>query len=340
MKKNYSAIDIFKLICALFIIGLHIGIWIGTRNTFYVINVVFRLGVPFFFLCNGFFLSENTKIENKNAILKKYIKKLIIPYFFWSLLLIPYSLYFSHNFTSLSIINAIYKVLIGCSPTIMWYVGSLIISCIILIHINSKKQFYLSLYFALFLYLIGLLFNTHCYLLLNTRFSFLYTFLTSNFQSNSNVFFCGYFWVALGIYINRFCPKSIINLKNQKIYLYILYLVLSFILLIGEVYLVSHHHDLVRNSEYYLSHLFVIPLIFIILYNINLHFDTKIIRKMSSTIYYSHYLFVYVFIYIRDNLHFTLFNNPNITYVVLCIFMLFLSYLLVKLNNIYVNKVI
>ena len=60
MKKDYYLIDILKVILAIFVVGIHTNIVSDYNNDaqWYIYTMLFRLGVPFFFLLNDYlFLS-------------------------------------------------------------------------------------------------------------------------------------------------------------------------------------------------------------------------------------------------------------------------------------------
>ena len=77
---SYPFIDIFKLIFALGIVALHTGFLLNFNFGYYVHSFFFRLGVPFFFLCSGFFLASKVEEKNKKDVFLKYLKKLFTIY--------------------------------------------------------------------------------------------------------------------------------------------------------------------------------------------------------------------------------------------------------------------
>ena len=54
-KDNYELIDIMKFVCAIFVIAIHSGIvkYESGTTQWYIINVLLRLAVPFFFIASG-----------------------------------------------------------------------------------------------------------------------------------------------------------------------------------------------------------------------------------------------------------------------------------------------
>lgn len=105
---NLTNIDIAKLFFAYCIIGLHSGVFLESKYGYYIHSIVFRLGVPFFFICSGYFLAGKTTAENKTEVMLQYIKKLLVPYFLWNALYIPYSLHYAHALNGYNLMNGIF----------------------------------------------------------------------------------------------------------------------------------------------------------------------------------------------------------------------------------------
>lgn len=91
-----------------------------------------------------------------------------------------------------TLLDGFWFIFTGRSQSVMWFVGALITSCIILMHVKDERKLRISLTIALILYGVGLLFNTYAFLINNENFGFLYNFLVHNFTNNSNAFFEGY----------------------------------------------------------------------------------------------------------------------------------------------------
>ena len=197
-KENFALIDIFKLFFALCIVGLHTGFLYNYAFGYYVHTIIFRLGVPFFFIASGYFLAKKDVGTNQKNICLDFIKKLLPMYL---LLGTTYIILFAiryNDFSASSLLINFWYLITGRSLSVMWYVGALITSAIILLHLNTKKKLLYSLILFLVLYIIGLLFNTYSFLLINGTFDFIYRFLVTQFHSNSNFLFVGFlFFFAL-----------------------------------------------------------------------------------------------------------------------------------------------
>ena len=68
-KENYQLIDIFKFIGAIFVVMIHTNIMSDVNNNiqWYVMNVILRIAVPFFFIASGFLFGKKY-LENKNKL--------------------------------------------------------------------------------------------------------------------------------------------------------------------------------------------------------------------------------------------------------------------------------
>lgn len=313
-RETLAGIDIAKLLFAFCIIGLHTGVFLNFSSGYYIHTMVFRLGVPFFFFCSGYFISKKMlSNSNRRNVFFSTIKKLLVVYLLWNLIYVPMGLYRSHSLTPIALLSELYSVLLLRSHTIMWFVGSLIISLILLFHIQERHIMW-AIICACALYIVGLLFNTYRFVLLGTCFEPLILWLTSTFGSNSNAWFCGFLFTGLGYLIAR-TETSFLKNTTKQIAVNIFLLLCGITLLAFEVSVVCRHLDVVTNYEYYLSHILIIPALFILIKRIPVSIPTNVIRKMSSYIYYAHMLVIVALLYCTKRWNLTLFNNPTVQYL-------------------------
>lgn len=306
--KNNSTINFLKLFFALGIVALHTGFLLDIQNGFYIHAIIFRLGVPFFFLTSGYYLAAKNQ-NNDAATFLKYIKRLIYLYIPLSILYMLLNMFRYNNFSPSALLNDMWFIFTGRSQSVMWFVGALIISVLILMHLKEKNKLKIALKVASLIYIIGLLFNTYAFVLNNQYFGFLYQFLIQTFSNNSNALFEGFLFVGLGYYLNKFHKTDGIK-KN------IIFIVIGFIILLVETIIVHKHIESVTNYEYYFSHLILIPNIFLLATKLNFNFNSLLIRKLSSYIYYFHYIFIVVLIWINSLYPNNLLNNSNYFYLI------------------------
>lgn len=322
--ETLSGIDIAKLFFAFCIVGLHTGVFYNFPIGYYIHTMLFRLGVPFFFFCSGYFISKKViTCSDRKEVFFSTIKKLLVVYLLWNLIYVPISLYRSNSFTPIALLSELYNVLLLRSHTIMWFVGSLILSLLLIFHIKEKylKQ---ALFGAFVLYLVGLLFNTYRFIFLGTQFEALIIWLTSMFGSNSNAWFCGFLFTGLGYYIALADSPSIQKKSMQNVFNIDL-LFCGIALLTLEVNVVHHHLDVVTNYEYYLGHVLIIPAMFLLVKRIPISVPTAVIRKLSSYIYYSHMLVIVMLLYCTEKWNLSLLNNPTIQYITVILITVLIS---------------
>ena len=89
-ERNYS-IDTFKFFAALSVVGIHTQPFANLeqsiyQNIYFILRVLFSFAVPFFFICNGYFLCDKLYERNrelaKNKIYIYTLKRFSIYIFF------------------------------------------------------------------------------------------------------------------------------------------------------------------------------------------------------------------------------------------------------------------
>ncbi len=101
LKTNrYAAIDVAKLIAAVFIVAIHTGLFSDVSGLgFFVQNILTRFAVPFFFVASGFFLfgrmeydTTHRLTKNNLAKLIRFEKRLLILYVVWSVVFLAWTI--------------------------------------------------------------------------------------------------------------------------------------------------------------------------------------------------------------------------------------------------------
>ena len=85
-----NAVDVFKLLFSLCIVGIHTSVLSAFSGDveWYVMHLVFRLAVPYFFIASAFFYGvkiyrdENNK-EHRRSVCRDYIRRNIYYFLFW-----------------------------------------------------------------------------------------------------------------------------------------------------------------------------------------------------------------------------------------------------------------
>lgn len=324
--KNNALVDIAKIIFAFGIVALHTGFLLNTCYGFYVHTIIFRLGVPFFFLTSGYYLAKKNKNNSRENIFE-YIKKLLPIYLILSAVYLVLNEVRYNSFSPGSILNGVWYIFTGRSQSVMWFVGALIISVFIISLLNDKKKLQTGLKVAVILYVIGILFNTYAFLINNEYFDFLYNFLVGKFGNNSNFLFEGFLFVGIGYYLEKYYKKDASKIKN------IILLIVGMILLVAETIIIKKNLENIVNYEYFLAHLLIVPALFNILVGIKINIKTNIIRKLSSYIYYFHYAIIIILLLIKSLYPNQILNNSTYFYLITIICTILYSLVFIKINK-------
>ena len=91
-KTEFIAVDFFRLLFAIGIVALHLAPMQDINETlnYFVVHVLTRLGVPFFFLVSGFFLQK--KIQDVQKV-KAYLARIFQLYVIYTVLYLPQIVY-------------------------------------------------------------------------------------------------------------------------------------------------------------------------------------------------------------------------------------------------------
>ena len=95
--KTYNAIDLTKFLCSILVVMIHImplgeysNSSIVNGFNFVIKNYLARIAVPFFFVASGFFLYSKTTLSNFDVkFTKKYVLKLLKLYVIWTVIYLP-----------------------------------------------------------------------------------------------------------------------------------------------------------------------------------------------------------------------------------------------------------
>lgn len=297
---NYDLIDILKFFFACCVVMIHTQLSSKIENGLYLQEILFRLAVPFFYVTSGYLFKKTTVIE-----LKKVLKKLGIIYILGSLVYM-FLTYFKYDFGYTFIFDQTLRILFLSADNVMWFIGSLMFSIVLVFHIGkNKKRIIISLVIAFILYLFGLFFTTYSFIPKNNFFNELSTYLSKIFYANRNPIFSGYLYFGIGYFIGQFCKDYKINLKQLLILVPI-----DLVLLVLETKLIHQNITSLIEYDFLIMHIPTIILILLIVKNIkSLPINTIKIRKVSMIMYYIHIaiLFLYQYLinkrYIRININ-------------------------------------
>ncbi|WP_407492515.1 acyltransferase family protein [Acinetobacter baumannii] len=261
--RNLS-IDYLKVTLAYFVVLLHLEFLYSyyPEIGFILVNGLFRLAVPLFFIITGYYFSKITNIEE----LKIWGKRIFIMYAIWTIFYIPF--WFRH-------LEDLTTVLTGYFT--LWYLISLLLGGIIL-YIFKNIKTYLLLTIAFGLYLIG-------YILQQTGnihyFSGNYDQTLNYFPTYRNFIFFSFPMLAIGYIINKF--------QIDKKYKPSLYLVaFSIITVLLEAYINYKYINSHEPIDLLLSLIYTPALIFLYIKNFIINGKNKELANFSTAIFLIH----------------------------------------------------
>lgn len=153
-RKNYAAIDNFRLVAALLIVAIHTAPLASFSETadFLVTYCLGRVGVPFFLMVSGYFVlapyqrqfarrklsrRHPATLGNENAAgvfsgsMGRFLKKTALLYLISTLLYLPLKIY-SHNISA-SVGGWLKEIFFDGTFYHLWYLPAVILGCLLII---------------------------------------------------------------------------------------------------------------------------------------------------------------------------------------------------------------
>lgn len=339
MKKQYNAIDLLKLFFSICVVGIHTGIMQNESSNIEwgILHAIFRLAVPFFFVCSGFFLGlklyrANSREEGLIQI-KKYVKRLIIPFIFWMVIGLPIQIYSYREYSFIMIIIRIIRDIIFYPWGALWYVWGLLVAIIIIIPFYKKGKIKSAMIIGGILYFFALVCNNYYFVVENTVFQKIVDLYLKVCVSPRNGIFEGLYFVSTGIYISKLISEG----KNLNTFKHKAILIIAYILLIFEIFLIKGN-TYKDDHSLFVMFLILIPEILIVITNINIKLDTKFIRNYSTGIYFIHRPTINAIKVVLVIFNFSI--NSYAMFGAVMVIAIILLTIFYKINNSYLNKVI
>lgn len=294
MEKK--GIDIAKFVFSLMIVAMHANI-LDARNTIqYKIQLTFfALAVPYFFISSGYFLGLKNCVNVSTSSIEKSIKhfcKLYIIFGSWYFLIqLAKIIFVNRNEAFSEIIELLHHLLVESPGGAQWYTYTCIISLVILYFANAK-EYNIRKILVLFTisYFAGSIMMMDLFKYSNLRIMYEKIFISDrNVFCFGVYFFCGY---VLGLNNNKIKWKHKI-LPYVVLLVYMIYGMLIYDRSeIGSVLIFSA-----------LKLLSSICLFLVTLYFNPENIETTTIRKLSTITYFTHYTFVYVFVFLFSDVN-------------------------------------
>lgn len=333
-RKYISSIDIVKYLCAIMIVDSHVRL-INIENSF--LFDFFRFALYFFHCSFGYFFAKNI---NKENILRKNVKRLIIPLVFWIIIYLFINLYNDVLAGSMGIREFIelqfISLFINGVGFHLWFLVALIIYVIVASLLYRYNKLSVLYPISIVLFIIGLL-GTYYYPLGNKIPLINILINAKYFTTFCRLFMHGLPMFTMGIYIAN-NEERLVNISNSKL------AILSLIALaisILEIYYVINCFNVSSNICEIGLCLITMPLFILLIKNPMNKYSgvAKPLKYISTFMYYSHPLFRTVLASLLMRLFDVQLSSIYIAIIVVALCTI-VGFILYKINNKYLNKVL
>lgn len=270
MGKRNATLDFLKLILAIFVVGIHSGFFsdLNKSISFLMVNGIFRIAVPTFFIINGFYF---TRVIHEKAILQ-WVKRIIILYAIWMII------YRSFWFDPSNLSQTLLTVLVGSNH--LWYINALIFCGLVLYGArNWPLKSLMVIGFILFVIGVFIQYAANFHVFTNPKTD---AWLNTIYIYRNFLFFGLPFFIS-GYAIERDALYQKIP-QNTMVTL----LCVGVALLLAESYLMMHFTN--EGADILLSLLLLCPATFVYCFNAKLstNFNTNNVAIISTAIYLVH----------------------------------------------------
>lgn len=290
-SKRYSTIDVLKFIFA-YVIVIHHVLYMNEYHWYYSEKIIPTI-VAFFFSVSGFFLYKKINNDNKHnrTAIKKYFKRIVILYSFWSLVLfvfrIPEIYRIGLNFKGQLVYLAKYlRVILFIGEYQLWYLVGLLWILIVFAILLRKGKLRWNIIAAISFWITHFIIdNIHtignnC---IGEKVLLLYK-LTGN--TTRNGLLTGYIFFILGCVIAKY-EKEIKQWIRKSVARSVL-LIASTVFLTSLYLFFSHYFVILIVEPIIVSLLLIIGIIF--------YFPakTRLISDYSSIVFLGHMFFILI----------------------------------------------
>lgn len=336
--KRYNAVDLTKFIMSLLVIVIHVHPLGHGHDSeianFYIMNLLPRLAVPFFFVISGFFLYKKTTLPQFTlSPSKAYLLKLLRLYLIWSVIYFPCSIdgiFYAGDGVFFGALRFVRDMFLG-SYVHLWYLASTIMAVLVislLLRAGLKPALIMAI--SSVLYLVGLLAQTWFGLIrpLQTLTPGFWDFLRGfepYILSTRKGIFSSMIFVGIGMLFAYYK----FNISRRLAYCgFFVSLALTFV----EIHTVSVF-GMAREYDFCVM---LVPTVFFLVYivlNTGLK-DSPVypfLRSMSTLVYFLH-LGIKNIVY--DLMYGFGFKDTPLRFAIIVAVTLIISFLLIKLSNV------
>lgn len=269
MQARNVPIDTLKVFLAISVVLLHGNLLIEENQfvSFLLVNGVFRIAVPIFFIINGYYFIA---VLDNNSI-ASWFKRVLILYLIWTLIYFPF-------WINLDVKNLLLSLFIGHHH--LWYIKALLLAGIMLYSFrNLKTKFLISLSLVLFIFGVGLQYLANYHLVKTT---YIDDFL-NHYYVYRNFLFVGFPFFTIGYLLKRTDWKLKLSFHKR---LFVL-LISGSLLLLESAYNYYHSHEV---FDLFISLIVIAPLTFLSFkdFKFKTNSNTKKLSLLATAIYLVH----------------------------------------------------
>lgn len=296
-SNNYDILDLVKFILSLMVVAIH------TKLFPKYLYPWLRIAVPMFFIISSYLLNMkiiNSPKEEKWIIIRKYIKRLVLYYLFWFIVLIPFTVdrrteWFNYGIKN-GIILFIRCLLFTSTFVASWYISATIIGTLIVYKLSEKINDIALCIIYMIIFGICCIISSYSYLYQNIE--IIKKIINSFTQFIASPIFS--FPVALiYIHIGKLFAENKMKIFKYKNKVYLFFSVLFAILLYIE-WRYSIKQNKVFNKDCYFVLLPFCFSLFSLIKGITIKLkNPKLLRKVSNITYPLHGSIAF---FIQDNM--------------------------------------
>lgn len=302
INENDNCVDFFKLLFSLFVVAIHAKLLsfpesgLSERVSWYLVHMLLRLAVPFFFVTSGYFYGNKfwkvcSSRDGRLAICKKYIIRLTPPLVFWGTLgIVPFAITTFQSDKSFKMLR-IMQLAIFYPKGATWFVAACILAVLIISLFWENKR--CLMVFAVLGYVFAMLCNSYYFVIQDTFLQKIVDLYMKVCISARNGVFVGLLYIGIGMWLSK--PQNIIErLTSTRL---VFFLALLYVCLFLEVTF-CYGKPYLDDTSLFISMPLFSALLLELLLRTSAKYSTKvslIMRRLSVYMYFLHPVFNNVF---------------------------------------------
>ncbi len=279
-----ASLDQAKLVMALMVLCIHSSFFkvYSESVNYFLVQSVFRVAVPLFFIISGFYFYS---FLAKGGKLKQWLVRLLVMHTIWSVVYAYFYLPFGDGFSSI-VIEFIKRYIEGYLH--LWFLMAMIGGGILLVFLRRLKDAYLLLLLVVVFFAGALIQYMGSYHVFSGA------YLDKLFNKTHiyrNFFFVGFPFLAVGYLIAKY-KKQILERKNV---IWLAFWVGVILLLLEGALNLSYVPSYKENFDILFSLIVVCPAVFILLLSSKRSVESPVFSDISACVYFTHPLFIEIF---------------------------------------------